>query len=521
MKTAKELFRQIADPSLGRDERAVVRCRLARHLEERGDYKGAHEVFGELWPRAAARPAVEGLGRLAAAEVLLRAGALTGWMGSVAQTAGAQEAAKNLITESLTAFEDLRETEKAAEARVELAVCYWRTGAADEARVMLRDALGLLADTEGDVKALALLRCAAVEKASNRLKDALRLLGEAAPLFERSENHTLKGRFHNELAQALRRLADDEGRDDYIDRALIEYAAAGFHFGEAEHSRYQACVENNLAFLFHTLGRHDEAHEHLDRAQVLLTSLKDRIHLAQVDETRARVFLAEGRPTEAEKVARAAVVTLERGEERTLLAEALTTHGVALARLGKQERARLALRSASEIARHAGDTEGAGRAALAAVEELGEHFSNEELSATFEAASELLAESQDVAAHRRLAACARRVLFLTQASPVPPDWRNFSFRETMRRYEAGIIERALRDSRGSVTRAARLLGFRHHHSLASIINTRHRGLLSERRPVVPRRRSLIAEQSEAAGVYEGDARESEGIAGGGEFDAED
>ncbi|HYN86048.1 MAG TPA: tetratricopeptide repeat protein [Pyrinomonadaceae bacterium] len=508
MKTAKELFQRIADPALGRDERAALRCRLAKHLEERGNYKGAQEVFGELWPGVNARPSVKGLGRRAAAEVLLRAGALTGWIGSVAQTAGAQEEAKNLITEGMTVFEELRDDEKVAESRVELAVCYWRTGALDEARVMLRDALDLLAGDDGDVKALALLRGAAVEKAANRLKDALRLLTEAAPLFGRSENHTLKGRFHNELAQVLHGLAVDERRGDYVDRALIEYAAASYHFGEAEHRRYRACVENNLAFLFLTLGRHGEAHEHLDRAQALLTSLKDRAHLAQVDETRARVLLAEGRPAEAEKLARAAVATLERGEERTLLAEVMTTHGVALARLGKHERARLALRSASEIARHAGDEEGAGRAALAAVEELGDHLPNEELSATFDEAAGLLAASQDVAAHRRLAACARRVLFLTQASPVPPDWRDFSFRETMRRHEAAIIERALRDARGSVTRAARLLGFRHHHSLASIINHRHRDLLSERRPVVPRRRSLIAEHEE-------------GLSGREEFDVED
>src|SRR3712207_7429442 len=54
-------------------------------------------------------------------------------------------------------------------------------------------------------------------------------------------------------------------RNDYHDRALVEYAAASFHLEQAGHARYQAHVENNLGFFFHMLGRHEEAHEHLDR----------------------------------------------------------------------------------------------------------------------------------------------------------------------------------------------------------------------------------------------------------------
>jgi tetratricopeptide (TPR) repeat protein len=92
----------------------------------------------------------------------------------------------------------------------------------------------------------------------------------------------------------LEELGAIEHRDDYLDRALIEYSAASFHFDEARHTRYQACVENNLAMLFLKLDRFQESHEHLDRAQALFTQLKDNVHLAQVEETRARVFLSEG-----------------------------------------------------------------------------------------------------------------------------------------------------------------------------------------------------------------------------------
>ncbi len=114
---------------------------------------------------------------------------------------------------------------------------------------------------------------------------------------------------------------------------MIEYAAASYHFEEAEHRCYRANVENNLGFLYFKINRCKKAHEHLDKARRILTSLKDKVTIAQVDETRARVFLKQKRNAEAEKVARLAVRTLEESDRQLLLAEALITHGRALARL--------------------------------------------------------------------------------------------------------------------------------------------------------------------------------------------
>ncbi|MDT5261304.1 MAG: hypothetical protein QOC61_308, partial [Acidobacteriota bacterium] len=451
----------------------------------------------ELWSRVGERPELDELTPATAANVLLRVGSLTGWIGSIKQIENSQELAKNLISESVTIFEVLQDEKKVAEAQMELGPCYWREGAFDEARVVLQEALSKLTDKDGDLKAVALLRKAAIEKVSNRLSDALRLLIEAAPLFETSGNHTIKGRFHNEYAQVLRRAGEMEGRGDYIDRALIEYAAASYHFEQAGHRRYQGCVENNLGFLFSTIGKFNQAHDHLDRAQALFTSLKDIAHLAGVDETRARVFLAEGREGEAEKLARAAVGVLERGGEQSLLAEALTTQGTALARLGRDEQARAALGRALEVAEAAGDGEGAGQAALTIIEELGERLALRDLEATFGRAADLLAASRHPGNRERLLACARRVLFLVGVMPAPSTWEGFSFREAVRRYEARLIEGALRDSDGVVSRAAQLLGLTR-QSLDSMLHRRHRRLLPLRTPSEPRRSSLMFREDDPA-----------------------
>lgn len=92
--------------------------------------------------------------------------------------------------------------------------------------------------------------------------------------------------------------------------------------------------------------------------------MKDSVHTAQVDDTRAKVLLAEGRTVEAERLVRSAVQTLERGGQQSLLAEALTTHGLTLARMGSHKLARLTLQRAIEVAQNGGDLDAAGLAAL-------------------------------------------------------------------------------------------------------------------------------------------------------------
>jgi CheY-like chemotaxis protein len=59
--------------------------------------------------------------------------------------------------------------------------------------------------------------------------------------------------------------------------------------------------------------------------------------------------------------------------------------------------------------------------------------------------------------------------------------------------EKALIERALRDTGGSVTKAARLLGFKHHQSLIALISTRHKNLLNTRSAIRKRRRHIFSE----------------------------
>src|SRR5205809_1356214 len=319
---------------LSAPERARHCCDLARQLEKAGEYGVACEALREFWPKRDASPNLSGLDEAAKAEILQRVGALSGWLGSTDQAAGSQETAKNLITQSIDLFQHLGLSERVAEARGDLALCYWREGSFDEARATLTEALDSLEEKDSDLRALLLIRAGIIEERTQQLHEAMRFYNEAAPLLDRSEDHALKGTFHNEYGLVFRQLAAPENREDYLDRALMEYTAASFHFERAGNTRYLARVENNLGYLFFKIGKYDDAHKHLDRARRFFFALSDMSMIAQVDDTRARALLAEGRVAEAERVARNAVRTLEKGDEQAVLAEALTTHGVAHARLG-------------------------------------------------------------------------------------------------------------------------------------------------------------------------------------------
>lgn len=257
-------LRELDDSSLTENERASMHCRAAAECIVNGRFQAAAEALGGLWRGVGIRPKVEALDERTSAEVLQQVGALSGWLGASRQAEGAQDAAKDLLSESVALFEKLGDGAKAAFARSELALCYWREGAYDEARILLNRASKELAGADADRQATVLLRLVTVECAASRLHDALIILKECAQLLEASQNDALRGSFHGLHAATLRRLGTVEGHGDYYDRAIIEYTAAIYHYERAGHARYAALIENNLAFLLYKLGRYADAHEHLD-----------------------------------------------------------------------------------------------------------------------------------------------------------------------------------------------------------------------------------------------------------------
>lgn len=178
--------------------------------------------------------------------------------------------------------------------------------------------------------------------------------------------------------------------------------------------------------------------EEYERARALFESLGDATGVAQCDEARARTLVSEGEYDEAERLARSAVSAMESSGGAQLLSECLTTLALAQASAGRHEEARATLARAVEAATRGRDAPAAPGSESASVEER---------------------------------------------------WAGFSLKSEVLRYEAELIQSALRDAGGGVSYAARLLGFRHHQTFVALLNNRHKNLLHARNPVVPRRRT--------------------------------
>ncbi len=505
--------------SLGLDQKAINRmCATARTLEESGEYEQGRAALGAVWAGVGHRPDVDDFAPLMRAEVLLRAGTLTGWIGHTRQIEGAQEQAKDFISEAVRIFEVQGQPLRVAEGRSELAYCYWRTKELEEARSLLESALKLC--VEDDVKAVAVIRLAIVDASEMNFGAAIARLTEIAGLVEESKSDSVKGRFTVNLATFEMNLGAEQGSEELTDRALVHYAASRFYFVAIGHKSFCALIDNQLGYLCFKKRRFNEAHEHLVKASKGFARLRQFVDVADVEETRALAYMAEGRYEDAEITALAAYKMLKDGVACGVQVEVLITLGTARAKNGRTRLAVENLRRGYELAEQQGATEAAGRAGVTALEELAGKLSGDEAAEFYEAACRNVSESEHPQLCARLRAITSRLLRSQQPGEVSApsgtagikvpgatnEWQGFSLVEEVKRYEHAWIEAALCDSDNVPSRAARLLGFRNHESLTGRLRTKHPDLLPPESKRRTRRRSIIRRSpgsSNGAGLAHG------------------
>lgn len=475
---------------LTRNESARLRCEAALELKDRGEYDRAREVMRPFWQTFGERPDTAGLHGSIAAQLLLVVGILTRWIGSKNQIKESAQIASDLISESITYWESQTDTWQVAAARSELAMCYWREGALDNARVMFAEALKRLT-AEGNTRANALIALAEVERASARYNDAMAILTNNARLFQKIKNHTTKGHYHNELAMVLRSVATAEKRNDYFEWAIKEYEQADQQFKLAHNTVYRGYVKNNVGFLLFKLGRFQAASNYLTEARRLAVNAKDRILVAQFDDSLAKLFIGTEQLKEAEAAARRSVNVLDKSGHNHTLAESLITYGIVLARLHKTDQSQFTFQRAIELAHDAGVLSTAGIAALTMIEEL-DDLSPETLSHAYEQAGEWLSTCQSQDLWHRFKVAGKKVMRGLRGETQDAGGSLFNqpceMSKAVLQFERRLISQALAAANGRISHAAKWLTIGR-QKLAYIIETRHPDLLPERTPVYRRPRS--------------------------------
>jgi tetratricopeptide (TPR) repeat protein len=390
--SASELPPQIASPNLTPSEEVQVLCAIAREQIDIGNYEAACAVLKRWWSLGQ-WPKLTGLTPQSCADLLFTAGELAGCVASAKQLPKGQKHGESLLNGSIALFEQIGSMVRAAEGRIELALCYYRQGNFDLGRSTLMAALNSLSEDDCELRGLALIRLASLERHAGRLHDALARLNEAKTVVKLSGPWGT-GRCHLELASTYKDLAVSENAEGFFDFSLKHSHEALYEFNAIGSFRLAAIAENNLGFLMVTLGRLAGAQLHLLRSRKIFESLGDKVRQAQVDDTLARLYLHEGKFELAEKSVNRAAETLELGDEDALLAEVLTTKGVIYCKLGRYREAKQILEAAYGVAGRCGDREGAGRALLLVAEEMCDQLSHQELEEIGKRFERLLSDSQ-------------------------------------------------------------------------------------------------------------------------------
>jgi tetratricopeptide (TPR) repeat protein len=400
---APQLYSQTLTPN----EESQILCTVVREQIEVGNYDAGRLMLRSYWTPGE-WPKLDGLTSHSAADLLFTTGSLASCLSSTGRIQKGQKHAEALLSGAIGMFEHLSSKRGAAEAKIELALSYYRQGMFDLAAKTLQRVIKDLQVDDYDLRSLALIRLAVVERHAGHVADSLSRLSQASAIIDQC-GPLVTGRFHHELAAVLKDATIGENRSEHSQVIQTHFAQAYYEFEAIGHLRYTAVVENNHGYFLLDLGRYDEAEAHLLHAHELFDRLEDKVRQAQVDDCLGKLYMATDRLDLAESSLERAIVSLEADDEEALLAEALTTKGRLFLKLGRHMEGREVLEGAWRIAERCGDNEGAGRALLTLIEETHSTMDHAERNRMALRVRELLKNTQQASTHARLSECLKTI----------------------------------------------------------------------------------------------------------------
>jgi tetratricopeptide (TPR) repeat protein len=313
-------------------------------LERCGRYEEALAELRHIWEDTNSFPDVTNFAPRTAAEIILRCGALIGFLGHIKQIPDSQEKSKNLLTEARKRFLDIYDVEKIAECENYLALAYTRTGEMLEADAWLEEALSHSLGEQSETWFYANLTKSVIFVSDGRYEELLAYLKPLERRFKNLGNPFFLGIFCMNLAIALRNLGK-------IPEALKYYEAARSFHQKSNHQIYLAIIENNLAYLYKSEGRFKEAHRAIDSGVRLFREVHDRTREGFSLDTKAQIFCDEGKYQDALKVTEKAITILRKSENVDFLVETVLSKAKILLYLENFTTAFLCLSDAVQLAK--------------------------------------------------------------------------------------------------------------------------------------------------------------------------
>lgn len=315
-----------------------------RKLERQGRCDEALKDCLRVIDGEARIPALDEADSAERAELLLRYGALVGFLGRSSQIANSQEQSKDLITKAMAEFTALGDEEKVAECENYLALAYSRLGEMNEARIWLESSFRRPIPKFSESR-IAWYGIAGL------INNARRQFHETIALLTRVENDVLVfgdsyllGVFNANLGIALK----DTGQ---AITALPRFERALFYYKQAKHKNYVGTIENNLALLYRDLRDFQKAHAAIDRAIAAFKKLKDKNREGFALDTKSNIYLSERDLSNALATIDRSIDILKRGEDAGFRVESLLTRAKILLHLDRFADATMTLLEAVDIQR--------------------------------------------------------------------------------------------------------------------------------------------------------------------------
>jgi tetratricopeptide (TPR) repeat protein len=290
----------------------------AKKLEAIGKYAEAVSFLSPYWTSPKEFPNISELHTDEQAEILLRCGSLTSNLGSCQQTKNAQELAQQMLKQALELFSALELEEKVADCEAHLATTYLRRGELNEARVWIDAAFQHKIEENSETRLYSHIVDCLILLAEKRYVALVNNCARLEAIFQLSIFYVLQGDFNNNYAIGLMRTGDKE-------YALKKFNLAKSFYKQTKHYLSLAALENNLAIFHETEEEYKEAHKSVLSAIDNYKRAGDKSHQGYSIDTKAHIYMSEGKYKQALACANEAIRMLSDGENYCYLANSMQT----------------------------------------------------------------------------------------------------------------------------------------------------------------------------------------------------
>lgn len=303
----------------------------SRNLEICGDLSSIKNLLSPIWESSTFQPDFSEYETVIQAELYRICGAYLSSYGNQHNLDNYQINGKDLLSKSARLFEEVNLFNKAAEAKVKLAFCYWNSGEVDEFEYLLK----MVEEEFGDNPLHPVFSQIRINQLMSlfwnaKYDEAINLIENVNEQMQFCIDSKLQSQYHTQAG--------------IIYRKSGKYIESNYHFNEAYrfinktgNLKFLAIHYNNYALLQWNIGKIKLAHQNLEKSIDLCIQTNYVWLLPHVLDSKALIYIDEKNFSEALNSINEAIGIFKQGEDARSLVDSLWTKCVCLAKLSRKK----------------------------------------------------------------------------------------------------------------------------------------------------------------------------------------